>query len=91
MTERHPTMAQSYEVASIRRSNPPANAEGTGWHCYVIKQGDNAIQGYRQGSLNVVTEAVDEIVAGLNERRLARPGRPHQAAAKKKKKAPKAS
>lgn len=43
---------------------------GTGWHCYVIAQGTNTIRGYKQGSLEIVRQAVEEIVTRLNERRL---------------------
>ena len=43
---------------------------GTGWHCYVIVQGTNTIRGYKQGSREIVEQAVEEIVARLNERRL---------------------
>ena len=43
---------------------------GNGWHCYVIGQGENQIRDYQQGSLEDVTKSVEEIVSGLNERRL---------------------
>ena len=50
---------------------------GTGWHCYVIEQGNNNIRGYRQGSIDSVTRAVEEIVFRLNERRRGKFGRVH--------------
>lgn len=68
-------IAANYEIASIAPADPPEDAVGTGWHCYVIEQGDNTIRGYRQGNLEAVTEAVEEIVARLNERRYGRRGR----------------
>ena len=57
--------------------DPPPGAVGTDWHCYVIEQGKNNIRGYRQGSIDGVTRAVEEIVVRLNERRRGRFGRVH--------------
>ena len=59
---------QGYEIVSVRRSEPPPGEEGS-WYRYVIRQGPNTIQGYRQGNLKTVTGAVKRIVAQLNERR----------------------
>ena len=70
-------MEQPYEIESVRRSEPPLNAEGSDWHCYVITQGANTIHGYRQGKPRAVRKAVEEIVAQLNDRRLVKPGRVH--------------
>jgi hypothetical protein len=64
-----------YQIVSIEQADPPPEAEGQSWHCYVISQGDNLIQGYRQGNLKVVTAAVEEIVVQLNARRLGKRGR----------------
>ncbi len=62
-------MAQPYEIASIRRANPPPVEEGSNWHRYVIAcKGTNTIHGYIQGNLKAVTGAVEEIVAQLNEK-----------------------
>ena len=55
----------------------PRGAVGTDWHCYVIEQGKNSIRGYRLGSNDTVTRAVDEIVVRLNERRRGKYGRVH--------------
>jgi len=68
-------MQHPYEIQSVRRAEPPSGAEGPDWHRYVITQGSNTINGCRQGDLKVVTEAVEEIVAQLNERRLHSRGR----------------
>ena len=51
--------------------------DGTDWHCYIIEQGKNTIRGYQQGSLQVVTKSVEEIVMRLNERRFGKRGRVH--------------
>ena len=59
-------------------SSPPG-AEGPYWYRYVIAfEGINNIHGCRQGGLKAVTRAVEEIVAQLNERRLAHVSRPRR-------------
>ncbi len=69
---------QSYEIVSIRSADAPAGMEGSNWHEYVISfNGDNRIQGCRPGSIAVVTGAVEEIVAQLNERHAGKKGRVH--------------
>ena len=60
---------EPFTLKSIRKEQPPAGAEGLGWHRYVITQGGNTIVGHRQGSTNSVTIAVKDIVLRLNERR----------------------
>jgi hypothetical protein len=67
----------NYEIVSVEPTDPPANAAGTGWHCYVIQQGRNTIRGYQRGNIQFVTQAVEEIVARLNERRFGNMGRVH--------------
>jgi len=76
--------SQFYAITSISKADPPDGAEGTNWHCYVIEQGSNCIRGFRQGTQAAVREAVEEIVAQLNERRLGKRGRINMPAAKKK-------
>jgi len=69
-------MKQSYEIASIERTEPPPNTEGSNWYRYVIAfEGTETIHGCRQGSLKAVTTAVDEIVVQLNERHSKKRGR----------------
>jgi hypothetical protein len=80
---------QSYEIVSVRRAKPMPDPEGSPWHSYVISyEGENSIYGCRQGDLEVVTMAIEEIVTLLNERHLGhfrKPGRVHVALAPKKK------
>lgn len=65
---------------------PPPGTEGADWHRYVIAfGGSNNIQGCRQGKLSVVTGAVQEIVAQLNERHRGKAGRVHLVPPPKKK------
>lgn len=66
-----------YEIVSVEQSDPPPDADGTGWHCYIIGLGDSTIRGYQQGSTKAVTESVKEIVLRLNERRYGKRGRVH--------------
>ena len=62
-------MKSVYEIVSIKRTEPPPDAEGANWYRYVIAfEGTNTIHGCRQGSLKAVTSAVEEIVVQLNER-----------------------
>ena len=58
-----------FKLRSVLSEQPPAGAEGIGWHRYVITHGDNSIVGHRQGSTRGVTLAVEEIVLHLNERK----------------------
>ncbi len=60
----------AFELTSVVTEKPPSGVEGIGWHRYVITQGKNTITGHRQGSLEGVTVAVEEILVQLNERRL---------------------
>ncbi len=77
-------MAQSYEIVSVRRAEPPPGGKGSNWYRYVIAfEGTNAIHGCRQGGIKDVTRAVEEIVAQLNERHLGKLGRVHLALKKK--------
>jgi len=77
MTDESSALGHPYEIVSVRRADPPSGAEVSDWHRYVITQGSNTINGYRQGNLKAVTTAVEEIVAQLNERRLNKRGRVH--------------
>ena len=85
MTGESPAAGQPYEIVSVRKTETPPGMEGSNWHRYVIAQGTNIINGCRQGNLKAVTEAVEEIVAQLNERRLHKRGRVHLVTTPKKK------
>jgi hypothetical protein len=74
--ERPKPMKQSYEIASIQRTEPPPNTEGANWYQYVISfEGVDVIHGCRKGSLKAVTSAVEEIIVQLNERHSKKRGR----------------
>jgi hypothetical protein len=68
---------ECYEIESVSPAEPPQGMDGTNWHCYIIVQGANKIRGFRQGNRKAVTEAVEEIVLQLNERRGGKRGRVH--------------
>ncbi len=86
MSEESSQARQPYEIVSVRRAEPPAGAEGSNWHRYVIAFGGSKnIQGCRQGNLKVVTGAVEEIVAQLNLRHRGKYSRVHIVPASKKK------
>ena len=65
-----------------------ADPDGLDWYSYVISfEGKDSIHGCRQGELDAVTIAVEEIVTLLNERHLGRYrklGRVHVGATPKK-------
>lgn len=76
---------QTYEVVSVRRSAAPSGMQGSDWYRYVIAfGGSKSIQGCRQGKLSAVTEAVEEIVAQMNERHRGKRGRVHLVSTPKK-------
>ncbi len=81
----------SYEIVSVRRAKPMPDPEGSTWYNYVISyEGKDSIRGRRQGDLEAVTIAVEEIVTLLNERHLGhfrKPGRVHVALTPKNKSA----
>ncbi len=68
---------EDYEVVSVEQTDPPRDMVGSGWHRYIIVQGCNTIRGYQRGNIKAVTQAVEEIVARLNERRYGKSGRVH--------------
>ncbi len=80
---------QSYEIVSVLRAKDMADPEGLDWYSYVISfEGKESIRGCRQGELEDVTIAVEEIVTVLNERhrgRFRKLGRAHVALTPKKK------
>jgi hypothetical protein len=71
-----------YRLISIRRGEAPGGSTGRDWHVYRIQQGANVITGYRRGDLAAVTQQVEQIIVGLNERRLVRRGRVHLTSAR---------
>ena len=88
MSSEPPVLDDPYTVVSVRRSETPPGGEGTDWHRYEIVQGKNRIKGYRRGSREDVTEAVNEIAVRLNERRAGKRGRVKLTAPQKKQAAP---
>lgn len=65
----------AYRVLSIDSSLPPPGCEGVDWYRYRIALGQSVITGYRRGTLHAVRSGVDEVVQGLNVRRLVAPNK----------------
>jgi len=87
MTDESSAMARPYQIVSVRRAKAPPGGKGSNWYRYVIAfEGANTIHGCRQGGLKVVTRAVEEIVAHLNERHSTKPSRVHLVLKKKTRK-----
>jgi len=69
MSDEEPAIVRKlYEIKSILKTDPPPGAEGSDWYRYEIAHGTNCISGYKQGSLDEVTEAMEENIVMLNER-----------------------
>lgn len=66
-----------FEIVSIRSVAAPRGTVGDDWYRYEITQGPNRIIGYRAGRIENVTQAVEFIVFGLNQRRKQKRGRVH--------------
>ena len=77
MTNNTLANCQPYRLVSIQNTAPPAGARGSNWYVYEIAQGKNVIHGYRQGSLQAVTNLVEENIALFNARRLGKHGNSH--------------
>jgi hypothetical protein len=89
MVDAAPATTPSYKIVSVQRAKPMPDFEGSSWYNYVISyEGEDNIRGCRQGDLEAVTVALEEIVERLNERhsgRFSRTGRVHLALTPKKK------
>jgi len=85
-SEAKPKKNGPFEMTSLEKAEPPSGTEGKNWYKYVINQGPNEIIGYRQGSLRAVTQAVQDIIVNLNQRRSGKPGRVHLTPSSRKRK-----
>ena len=77
LTEVSSELSDPFRIVSIISSVAPNGAAGAGWFRYEIVQGTNRIVGLRDGGIDNVTNAVELMVARLNERRYHRRGRVH--------------
>ena len=75
MTDSQATLENPYRLISVQRAGVPVGADGSDWHQYVIRQGENEIRGFRQGTALAVTAVAEQMVTNLNERRAFKPGR----------------
>lgn len=75
MTDSQRTLENPYRLISVQRVGVPVGADGSDWHQYVIRQGENEIRGFRQGTELAVIAVAEQMVTDLNERRSHKPGR----------------
>jgi len=66
----------AFRLVSVETARTPEGCAGRDWLVYRIAQGANVIMGYRRGTREAVTAEVEQIVRGLNERRVSGKGRP---------------
>ena len=66
-----------YRILSVEPTDPPPESSGRGWYRYVIRQGKNTIRGYQRGDIDSVTQALQDMVVRLNDRRYGKSGRVH--------------
>ena len=85
-TETKQPLTEQYELINIEKAKAPDGGTGTDWFRYTIIQGQNTINGYRQGTQRTVTSAVKDIVLELNERRVGKRGRVHLTPSRKQQK-----
>jgi len=57
-----------YVVKNLQKSTPPANSRGNDWYRYVIEGARSQIVGYTHGSLQQVTQNVEDFAAKANAR-----------------------
>ena len=57
-----------FPVTSIEKTEPPAGVAEGEWYEYFIGRGSSSIRGKRAGSLEAVTEYVEEYADNLNRR-----------------------
>jgi len=57
-----------FPVASIEKTEPPEGVTEGEWYEYIIGLGASSIKGKRAGSLEAVTEYVEEYADNLNRR-----------------------
>jgi hypothetical protein len=57
-----------FPIASIERTDPPEGVTEGEWYEYIIGIGSSAITGRRAGTLEAVTEYVEEYAENLNQR-----------------------
>ena len=75
MSEETPTLSKLYHIVSIQKTDSPPGADGSDWHRYEIAHGANSINGYKQGKLEAVTQALEENIEQLNERQFGKRAR----------------
>lgn len=57
-----------FPVTSIEKTEPPKGVADGEWYEYIIGRGASSIKGKRSGTLQAVTEYVEEYADNLNRR-----------------------
>ena len=57
-----------FPITSIEKTDPPGGEAEGEWYEYVIGKGSSSIKGKRSGTLQAVTEYVEEYAENLNQR-----------------------
>ena len=60
--------ASKFPITSIEKTDPPDGVTDGEWYEYVIGKGASSIRGRRAGTLQAVTEYVEEYAENLNQR-----------------------
>lgn len=68
---------EPFKIIEVCKTEAPDGDSKGNWYRYVISQGNEPLIGVRKGSKKSVTEAANEVVTCLNQRRLGKMGRVH--------------
>lgn len=60
--------ASKFVIECIEKSDPPKDMTGNDWYRYIVRQNKRKIIGYKNGTLQSVTENIESFTEGLNER-----------------------
>jgi hypothetical protein len=65
----HSSVKPVYTLVNIEKAEPlPAWLPAGNWYCYIIKQGNSEMKGYRAGTLSTVTRYAESVAEDLNNR-----------------------
>ncbi|MDH5190502.1 MAG: hypothetical protein OEW89_04560 [Gammaproteobacteria bacterium] len=59
---------RKYRVESVEKCEAPQGMPEGNWHRYTIGQGGSKLEGYKPGTLKVVTQHAETVANDLNER-----------------------
>ena len=59
-----------YQVTAVEKTSAPEGMSGDNWYHYVIRRGQQVIDGKKPGSLKAVTEHAESVAELINSRHL---------------------